>query len=61
MIMNKKQVLTLILKVIIYICTLILGFLGVSAMTSCSRSPLIDLYGNGYIIVNDTIYLKHGY
>ena len=59
--MNKKQFFTLILKVIIYICTLILGFLGVSAMTSCSRSPLIDLYGNGYIIVNDTIYLKHGY
>lgn len=59
--MSKKQVLTLILKVIIYICTLLLGFLGVSAMTSCSRSPLIDLYGNGYIIVNDTIYLKHGY
>lgn len=59
--MNKKQLVTLILKVIIYICTLILGLLGVSAMTSCSRSPLIDLYGNGYIIVNDTIYLKHGY
>lgn len=59
--MNKRQVLTLIMKVIIYICTLILGYLGVSAMTSCSRSPLIDLYGNGYIIVNDTIHLKHGY
>lgn len=57
--MSKKQFITLILKVIIYICSLILGFLGVNAMTSCSR-PLIDLYGNGYIIVNDTIYMRHG-
>lgn len=57
--MSRKQFLTLLLKVIIYICTLLLGFLGVSAMSSCSR-PLLDIYGNGAIIVNDTIIIKHG-
>lgn len=54
--MSKKDVLILILKVVIYICSLFLGFLGASAFTSCS-SPSPTLSQHGYIIVNDTIFL----
>lgn len=54
--MSKKDVVVIILKVVIYICTLFLGFLGASAFTSCS-SPSPTLSQHGYIIVNDTIFL----
>lgn len=54
--MSKKDVIVIILKVVIYICTLFLGFLGASAFTSCS-SPSPSLSQHGYIIVNDTIFL----
>ena len=36
--MNKKDICIIILKVVIYACTLALGVLGVSAITSCSAS-----------------------
>lgn len=54
--MSKKDVIILILKVIIYICSLFLGFLGASALTSCS-SPSPTLSHHGYIILTDTIFL----
>lgn len=54
--MSKKDVLIMILKVVIYICTLLLGILGASAFTSCS-SPSPTLSQHGYILINDTIFL----
>lgn len=54
--MSKKDVLIIILKVVIYICTLFIGFLGASAFTSCS-SPSPSLSQHGYILINDTIFL----
>lgn len=54
--MSKKDVIVIILKVVIYLCTLFLGFLGASAFTSCS-SPSPSLSQHGYILINDTIFL----
>ena len=52
----KRKILIIILKVIVYVATLFLGFLGASAVTSCS-SPSPTLYNRGTVIINDTIYL----
>lgn len=58
--MNKKDFLTFIIKVLIYILTLILGVLGASAFASCSSySPLVR--HTGVIILNDTIKINYGH
>lgn len=54
--MNKKDVIVMFLKIVIYLCTLFLGFLGASAFTSCS-SPTPAFNNRGVVIINDTIYL----
>lgn len=55
--MTKKDIAVVVLKVIIYICTLCLGLLGASAMVSCaSSSPTVSQKGT--IIINDTIFLR---
>ena len=55
--MTKKDVAVVVLKVIIYICTLALGLLGAHAMVSCS-SPTPALSQKGTVIINDTIYIR---
>ena len=58
--MNRKDLITIIIKVLIYILTLILGALGASALSSCtSNTPLIR--HTGTIILNDTIKIHYGY
>lgn len=57
--MNKKDILILIIKVIIYACTLILGVLGVSSLTSCSASRNFDVNGRAVIVTNDTTIVNH--
>lgn len=52
----RRKILIIVLKVIVYVATLFLGFLGASAVTSCS-SPSPTLYNRGTVIINDTIYL----
>ena len=52
--MNKKDILILILKIVIYGCTLALGVLGVSAMASCSASRDVDVVGKTTIVTTDT-------
>lgn len=54
--MRKKDILIIVLKVVIYICSLFLGFLGASAFTSCS-TPSSTLSHHGFIILTDTIFL----
>ncbi len=55
--MTKKDIAVVVLKVIIYICTLALGLLGAHAMVSCS-SPSPVLSQKGTVIINDTIFLR---
>lgn len=57
----KKRVLIIIFKAIIYVCTLILSYLGAASLTSCSvRRGILDVKAtqNGWIIINDTIRLS---
>lgn len=57
--MNKKDILIVVLKVIIYACTLLLGALGVSMLTSCSVSRETSVVGKATIITTDTTYVLH--
>lgn len=58
--MNRKDLITFIIKVLIYILTLILGALGASSLSSCtSTTPLIR--HTGTIILNDTLKIRYGY
>lgn len=57
--MDKKDILIIALKVIIYACTAILAVLGVSAMTSCSTTKDVDIYGKTTIVATDTTYINH--
>lgn len=59
--MNKKDIITIILKVLIYILTLLLGYVGASALTSCASADKYVRY-RGVIVVQDTIVISnHGY
>ena len=57
--MNKKDICIIILKVVIYACTLVLGVLGVSAITSCSASRNVDVVGKTTIVTVDTTHINH--
>lgn len=57
--MDRKDIFIIVLKVIIYTCTAILAVLGVSAMTSCSTSRDVDIYGKTTIVAIDTTYINH--
>lgn len=57
--MNKRDILILILKIVIYGCTLALGVLGVSAMASCSASRDVDIVGKSTIVTSDTTFIHH--
>ena len=57
--MNKKDICIIILKVVIYACSLALGVLGVSAITSCSASRDVDVVGKTTIVTVDTTRINH--
>lgn len=57
--MTKKDFLIILLKVVIYACTIVLAALGVSAMTSCSASRDVDVVGKTTIVTTDTTYIHH--
>lgn len=59
--MNKKDIYTIILKVLIYILTLLLGYVGASALTSCASADKYVRY-RGVIVIQDTIRISnYGY
>jgi hypothetical protein len=45
LLMKKKEILKIVIKVLIYALTLIGGYLGVSALTSCSSSHSVESAG----------------
>ena len=57
--MSKKDICIIILKVVIYACTLALGVLGVSAITSCTASRNVDVVGKTTIVTIDTTRINH--
>lgn len=57
--MNKKDILILILKVVIYACTLLLGVLGVTSLASCAVQRNSSIRGKATIITTDTTFINH--
>lgn len=57
--MDKKEILKVVVKVLIYALTLIGGYLGVSALASCSSSQNVEASGITRIHVTDTTVVKH--
>lgn len=57
--MKKKDFLIILLKVVIYACTSILAVLGVSAITSCTASRSVDVFGKSTIVTVDTTIVNH--
>lgn len=57
--MDKKEILKIVIKVIIYALTLVGGLLGVSALTSCSSTHNVECSGTTRIYSTDTTYIKH--
>lgn len=58
-VMNKNEILKIAIKVLIYALTLIGGYLGVSALTSCTASHGVVSSGRATIITVDTTVIKH--
>ena len=56
----KKEFLKIVIKVLIYALTLIGGYLGVSALSSCSASHHLQVDGSGIVITHDTTRISHG-
>ena len=58
--MDKKQILTIFLKTLLYLITLLLGALGVSlACSSCTTQRSLNSHGAGTIVIHDTTYINH--
>lgn len=57
--MNKKDFLIIVLKVIIYACTLLLSVLGVAAITSCASQSDTTIHGVTTIVTVDTTHINH--
>lgn len=57
--MNKNDIIVIIIKVILYACTLILGVLGVTSLTSCSVAKDTSVVGKATIITTDTTFVLH--
>ena len=59
-IMDKKRILVIFLKTLLYAITLLLGALGVSlACTSCTTQRSLHSHGAGTIVIHDTTYINH--
>jgi len=57
--MDKKEIIKIVLKVVIYALGLIATALGVTALSSCSTSHSIDGSGKTTIVTTDTTYIYH--
>lgn len=57
--MDKKAILVIVLKVVIYALGLIATAFGISSLTSCAfqRSSIVD--GRATIVTTDTTYIQH--
>ena len=55
----NKEIIKIIIKVLIYALTLICGYLGVSAFTSCTGSHQVQGYGKTSIVTTDTTIIYH--
>lgn len=57
--MDKKEIIKIVIKVVIYALGLIASALGISALASCSTSHSVDGSGKTTIVTTDTTYIYH--
>lgn len=57
--MDKKEIVKIVIKVVIYALGLIASALGITALTSCSASHSIDGAGKTTIVTTDTTFIYH--
>ena len=57
--MDKKDIIKIVIKVVIYALGLIGSYLGISALSSCGSSHDVQVTGATRIHVSDTTYIKH--
>ena len=57
--MDKKEIIKIIIKVVIYALGLIASVLGVTALASCTTSHSIDGAGKTTIVTTDTTCIYH--
>lgn len=55
----KKEILKIVIKVLIYVLSLIGSYFGISALTSCSSSRAVEFKGRGTVIIQDTTTVLH--
>ena len=57
--MDKKKIIEIVLKVVLYALTLIGSVFGISALTSCAfqRSSVVN--GRATVVTVDTTYIQH--
>lgn len=55
----KKDFIVIALKVLVYLCGLLLAYFGVSSLASCSVSHSVDAYGHTVITTTDTTHVSH--
>lgn len=57
--MDKKEIIKIVIKVLIYALGLLGAYFGVSSMTSCTVTRTSDIKGRAVIITTDTTVVDH--
>ena len=57
--MDKKELIKIVIKVLIYALGLLGAYFGVSAMTSCTVTRMSDIKGRAVIVTTDTTVVNH--
>ena len=55
----KKEILKIVLKVLIYALGLIGSAVGISALSSCSSSRVVQVHGRSVVTLQDTTIIEH--
>ena len=58
----EKEIIKIIIKVLIYLLTLIAGYLGLCLFSACTASTTVESrgYGRGIFFYTDTFQVEHG-
>ena len=57
--MDKKELIKIVIKVLIYALGLLGAYFGVSAMTSCTVTRTSEVKGRAIIVTTDTTVVNH--
>lgn len=57
--MDKKEIIKIVVKVLLYLLTLIGGYFGVTSLSSCTIQRKAEIKGRAIIVTNDTTIVNH--